>query len=586
MSWKKTLILGLVFLCAGAGYFLDRSLTQKRQMNREREEALFTLKKEDISAFTLTNPEGSFHLEKKEEKWRIVKPRELKADVDQVESLLANLAGARRYDPVETKELEQYGLDNPRETIILESEKTGEKQALYIGLESTSSGRYFATTRGDKTVFTVAAHIRNFLNKNLFFLRDKTVFDIQGDEIVKLEIARKEQTVVLEKSGEEEWRLLSPVKDKADIVAVRNLLSDIETLRATSFEEDKITTPGFFGLDSPRINLAIGSPHTTSTLMIGKEDPSTPRYYAQKGNAEEYFTVSKRFVEEVEKDAGEFRSGDVFRIPTEDILEIKIIVGESVVSLVRENDDLWNFQGSPDIPVHQGKVQDLLLEIGALQIKSFEDETPKALEPYGLSSPRARLILYPVDRDKKEILSFGNKADDRDICYTRISHRPLIFGLDWTKVCNFYLTRHDLQDRRLFTFSGEEIHHIEIGEAAQKRYLEKKGERWFVRTESEVKGTEIPSYEVLGVLANIGGLEYDARLDEEKIKAIRDISPEKILEGAIKDKEGKILESFEVFGSDADPSLTLKTSKGEYFLIAKDKMEKLRSDFDALFENK
>jgi bifunctional DNA-binding transcriptional regulator/antitoxin component of YhaV-PrlF toxin-antitoxin module len=585
MSWKKTLILGLIFLCAGAGYFLDRGLTQKRQLTREREEALFTLKKEDITAFTLTNPEGSFRLEKKDEKWRIANHGDLKADADQVESLLANLAGAKRYDPVETKDLEQYGLDKPLETVILECEKTGGKQTLYIGLESATSGRYFATAVGDKTVFTVASHIRNFLDKNLFYLRDKTVFDIKAGDMVKIEIARDEQKVVLEKSGEAEWRLLSPVKDKADITAVRNLLTDIETLRAASFEEDALTTPGSFGLDAPLIHLTIGSSETTPTLVIGKEDPGAPRFFAQKGDAGQIFTVSKRFVEELQKDAGQFRSREVFRIPADDIQEIKIIVGEGVVSLVREEGDKWNFQEAPDISVHQGKAQDLLREIGGLQIKSFEDESPASLEPYGLSAPRARLILYPGDRDKKEILSFGNKAEGRDICFARISHRPLIFGLDWTKVCNFYLTRHDLEDRRLFSISTEDVYRIEIGEAAQKRYLEKKGERWFARTESEVKGTEIPSYSVLGVITDIGELEFDARLDEEKIKAIQDISPEKILEGVLKDKDGKILESLEVFGSDAEPSLTLKTATGGYFLIAKEKMEKFRADFDALFEN-
>ncbi|MBN1901773.1 hypothetical protein JW926_10670, partial [Candidatus Sumerlaeota bacterium] len=181
---------------------------------------------------------------------------------------------------------------------------------------------------------------------------------------------------------------------------------------------------------------------------------------------------------------------------------------------------------------------------------------------------------------------FGNKAEDRDVCFARISHRPLVFGLDWTKVCNFYLTRHDLQDRRLLAVSKEDVYRIEIREAAQKRHLEKKGERWFVRTESEVKGTEVPSYEAAGILAAIGEMEFDARLDDEKIKAMREVSPEKILEVVLKDKDEKLLECFEVYGSEAEPSLTLRMSEGVYFLIAKEKIEKFRSRFDSLFDKK
>ncbi|MBN1902644.1 DUF4340 domain-containing protein, partial [Candidatus Sumerlaeota bacterium] len=434
MSWKKTIILGLIFLCAGAGYFLDRMMTRKRLLIREREEALLSLKKEDITAFTLTNPEGSFRLEKKDETWRLTAPLDLKADEDQMESLLSNLAGAKRYDPVETKDLEQYGLNNPGETITLECGETNETQTLYIGLESASSGRYFATAKGDKTVFTVASHIKIFLDKNLFFLRDKNVLNVKGDDIEKIEIIRGKDAIILEKRNDDEWLLSRPVSDKADIAVVRNLLSDIETLRATSFEDDRNTTPGFYGMDAPGMYLTIGCGESTPTLIMGKEDSSSLKVYAKRDGSEQIFTLSKRFVDEIRKEAEEYRSKEAFCIKVEDIREIKIIVGESFVSLVREKDDKWSFRGAPDIPVNQGKVQNLLLEIGALRIVSFEDEFPNSLETYGLSSPRARLILYPEDRDKKEILSFGNKAEDRDVCFARISHRPLVFGLDWTKV--------------------------------------------------------------------------------------------------------------------------------------------------------
>ena len=83
MSGRKTIILGLVFLCAGAAFFADRSLSKKRQLVKDREEALFNFDQKDIASFTLANPHGAFRIEKREEEWRIVEPRELKADKDQ-----------------------------------------------------------------------------------------------------------------------------------------------------------------------------------------------------------------------------------------------------------------------------------------------------------------------------------------------------------------------------------------------------------------------------------------------------------------------------------------------------------------------
>ena len=584
MSWRKTIILGLLFLTAGAGYFADRSLTQKRELVKQRVESLSLIQKEEVTAFTLKNRSGTFRLEKKGQEWRILEPQNLKTDMDQVDSLLSNITVAKKYDPVETSDLAQYGLDKPKETLTLEAAGATRKQTLHIGLESTTPGRYFATIEGEKTVFTVASHVKNFLDKNLFHLRDKTIFDIKKEDITKLEIDQTGTSVTLQKNDRNFWVMSSPVQDAADKRAMDNLLSDIETLRATSFEEDQTTTPGFYGLDQALLLFTITAKEPV-TLQIGREEPSSSRYFARKKDSGPIFSLPKRFVDEIGKAPGEFRSRDIFKMASNDIYEIKLIVGESFVSLVKDEAGVWHFSSEPEIPAHKGRVEKLLSDIAGLRIASFIEETPSSLAPYGLDAPRARVILYPKDKKDKEILSFGNKAEGKDVCYARISTRPFIFGVDWTKVSDFYMTRQDLQDRRILPIIKDTIYKIDLVKQGKKRILERRDDRWFAKESDEDKGKEVPAYEVFGVLADITELEFDSEMETRGAESPGIPSGEAFLvQITLFDKTGGTLEVWELQGSADAPTLTLKNSKGKNYLIRHTPFQKILDDFNTLFK--
>jgi|GEM_PF-553504 len=579
MSWRKTIILGLLFLCAGAGYLLDRNLSKKHQLMKEREEALLNLDKKEINAISLRNQEGAFRLVKKENDWFLVQPRELKADKDQLESLLSNLTAARKYDPVETKDFSQYGLEKPRREITLECEKTGTKITLFIGLESTSSGRYFARINTENSVFAVASHIKNNLDKNLYHLRDKTVFDIKQEALSGLEIAQPGQTIVLQKSDGEKWRILEPVKEVADDRAVKNLLSDIATLRATSFEDDQTTTPGFYGLDQPWLSLTI-SAGREQTLFIGKEDTPAPRFFARKQNDPQVFTLAKRFVEALAKKPGALRSKELFKIAPENVREVKFIVGDTFFSVKKDDKETWQFPTRPDWLVDQSKMDTLLNELSLLQIQTFEQQPASNLETFGLKAPSARVILYPENREQKEILSFGDKAKNRDICFARISTRSAILGLNWTKVGAFYLTEQDLRDRRILHLDPENISRMEISEKQKTLVLERKQDHWFAKKNRDSKGEEVPHYMVFGVMATLTNLSFEHE--------ITDIAGDKLIPSEdyfnIYDKNGGKIESLQLFRDKNSDALLIKTLHQKLYSIREVGFSKLKDDFHALFE--
>jgi len=574
MTWRKTIILGLVFLCAAAGYLVDRALTGKKKIIKEERQKLFNLSPEAVSAFTLENRSGRYRLEKKEGAWQIVEPRKLPADEGQVESLLTNLVLAKKYHPIKTGERVQYGLDNPTASIALEEKVSGGKQTLLVGVESTTTGRYFAAFKGGDAVFTIAGHIRNFLDKNLYHLRDKTVLTVSAEDIRAIKVEGSGRSLSLEKDKQGGWRLLEPGPDRADGGMVKNLLSELAALKASSFEEDTATTPGSYGLDDPLFTLSVTADESY-TLFIGKKDVPREQNFARREYDEQVITLPARFIRLLSGDPNEYRSREIFRIEPGDIREIKIIVGASFVSVQREEGGTWRFQSRPDLRVHQGRVKSLLSSVSSLRIDTFEDANPDSLKHYGLDVPRARVIIYSGDREEKEILSFGKKAEDRDICFARVSTRPFIFGIDWTLVGGFYLTRQDLEDRRLFPVNQEKIHRVTFQTGDIEGALERKKGKWVV------EGKEAQVLRVVGILSGIINLEFVREISESETTEFDQAMDSPEIRMVLDGEGDEILGGFSAVKGEG-PEYILRTRSGKHYLVSPDEIEDLRESLEDL----
>lgn len=577
MNWKKTIILGLIFLCAMAGYFADRSRSKQRQLIKERENALIPFVAEKVARFMLVNASGTYRLQKEGETWFIIEPRRLPADADQAQSLLANLSAAKQYDPVETSDFAQYGLDKPRASIALEDPQTGAKATLRVGLESTARDRFFASFEGEKKVFTIAVHIKNALEKNLYHLREKKVFGLKKDRIASVLVQYEGVLTYLQKIPDGKWLLQSPFMEETDAPSVENFLSTLETLRAASFLDDAPTTPGSFGFDSPRAVITVQADDTT-TLIVGSAESINERCFARIKDAKTVFTITETFMNQLAAAPNSLRSREVIKLKESDLSEIKLIAGDSYISLVRDEKGEWQLKGDESIRLDRSRLRRLFADLASLRISSFETDHPLSLQPYGLDNPRARVILYPQNREERVILSFGNQAEGRDIAYASISDRPLIFGVDWTRVGDFYLVKSDLEDRRFFDFESGAIHRISIKDKDFDGALEKKGERWFAVLSASTKSPEVANPKLTVLLTDLLNLEYEMEVQESRVP-----SGASIIEIKISDKDAKQLAGLSVFMEDA-PQIAVKTAVGKTYLARRPNLENFIESFKNIFQ--
>ena len=577
MTWKKTAILGLIFLCAMAGYFADSSRSRQRQLVKERQNDLIPFDAETATRFTLINASGTYRLQKNGEVWFITEPRQLQADADQVQPLLANLSAAKQYDPVESNDFAQYGLDKPRASILLEDPHTGAKATLRVGLESTAHDRFFAALEGEKKVFTIAVHIKTALEKNLYHLRDKKVFAIKKDRIARVQIQCEGVLTAMQKMPDGKWQLQSPFMEETDAPSVENLLSTLETLRASSFLDDAPTTPGSFGFDKPRAVIAVQADDLT-TLILGRAEKIGERYFARIKDAQTIFTISELFVNQISAAPNSLRSREIVKLKESDISEVKLITGDNYISVVKDEKGEWRLKDDDNVRLDRARVRRLFADLASLRIATFEAEHPRSLQPYGLDNPRARVILYPQNREERVVLSFGNQAEGRDVAYAAISNRPIVFGVDWTRIGDFYLVKSDLEDRKIFEFEPSDIHHIRIKDKDFEGILEKKGERWLAISNAVSKKPEIAPPQMMVLLNEILNLEYEMEVQEPRTP--KDAS---IVDIKISDKDAGELANISVYMEDK-PQVLLKTAGGKSYLVRRLEIEKIIKSFMGFFE--
>src|SRR6266852_2258458 len=195
-------------------------------------------------------------------KWRIVKPRALRADADVVADFLEKLEGAKAIEFADDapKTLAPYGLDKPsRVTVWLGRDKDRFSRTLLVGRPVPEKKGVYVKREGEAGVLLTAEAVWTTSPKTVAVLRDKTVVTYAYDKLTKVELAHGRGVVTLEKDGTG-WKLTAPEALKADSSAVTGVLWKIRDLRALGVAElrDRALLPAFDIGDIKKARVAAG----------------------------------------------------------------------------------------------------------------------------------------------------------------------------------------------------------------------------------------------------------------------------------------------------------------------------------------
>lgn len=343
--------------------------------------------------------------------WQITAPKPYNADQTNVSSTLSSLASLNSERVVADKaaNLQQYGLA-PASAEIDITEKDNQSQKLLLGDTNPTGNAIYAMLAGDAHLYTIASYNKNSIAKNLNDLRDKRLLPVAADQISRLDITRKGQTIEFGRN-KDEWQILQPKPLRANSVEVGDLISKLTDARMDLSATDSEESSSAFASAAPVASVKVTAPSGSQELQIKK---SKDLYYAKSSAVEGIHKVNADLAQALDKDLDYFRNKKVLDLGFNDPNKVELHAGSKSYFLTRTNSDWWSNGKKMDVDT----VGAFLSDLRDLSADKFVDS--------GFSNPTIQLTVTWDDNKRTENISI---AKDGDAYIAKRDNEPTLYHL-------------------------------------------------------------------------------------------------------------------------------------------------------------
>jgi len=258
----------------------------------------------------LSSPRGRVVIERDGTAWKITDPEALKADGGAVNALLWSLRDLRALGFLTDApaEIPRF-LKKPEVTARIWEEGTKEPKTVLLEPSSDVRGgkpTAVAAVEGQGPVVLVDAKALQDLSKTVGDLRDKSLFPtFEIGDVKRAKVTAAGKPLVVEKSGESDWKVLEPSRGPAKSVKVTDLLFTVKSLRWKEIVSPKGDDAARYGLDHPELEVSLlkADGGELGTLLVGKQEGSVTYVRIKAGPA--IYAVESGLVTDLRKAPGE-----------------------------------------------------------------------------------------------------------------------------------------------------------------------------------------------------------------------------------------------------------------------------------------
>jgi hypothetical protein len=244
-----------------------------------RDKTVVDVERDKVMRIDIESPKGPVSLARENDRWQIVAPSSVPAD--QVEAgamifkmkelraqgfLTEDAAGIARYlaKPTVRVSVTEQGAPAPRTLLLAPSpERRGGAPTAY------------AAVAGQGPVVLVDGKALDDLARSIDELRDRTLLSgLEPKDIKRMRVRAGGQTVVVERSGDADWKLVEGGKGSAKAVTVDNLLYSLRALKWKTIASPSGDDPAKYGLDAPALEVALlkADGGELAAILVGKRE--------------------------------------------------------------------------------------------------------------------------------------------------------------------------------------------------------------------------------------------------------------------------------------------------------------------------
>jgi hypothetical protein len=328
--------------------------------------------------------------------WQITEPKPLRADQANVSSALSSLSSLNSQRVIEDKasDLKQYGLAPPAAELDV-TEKDNKSQKLLLGDDTPNGSTAYAMLAGDPRVYTISSYLRTSIAKSLNDFRDKRLLPVSADQVSRLEIVGKNQTLEFGRT-QGGWQILQPKPMRADGNQVGDLVQKLTDARMDLNGSDPKESASAFAAGTPVATAKITDSIGAQELQIKK---SKDAYYAKSTAVDGIDKVNADLAQGLDKSVDDFRNKKLFDFGFTDPTKLEIHTGSKTYLLTRSGQDWWSNGKKMDVDT----VAQLLSNLRDLAADKFADS--------GFANPTINIAVTSEDGKTTEKVSITKSGD-------------------------------------------------------------------------------------------------------------------------------------------------------------------------------
>ncbi|HUJ79111.1 MAG TPA: DUF4340 domain-containing protein [Nitrospiria bacterium] len=419
--WRGLLLWTGVLLVLGAYLWLvDLPSEREAQKTSEQAGKLLPFDAGTATALVLTTADSTISLKRDQgSAWRILSPLKTDADQAAVQTLLMGLNNASQLRVIDENPtaLERYGLAPA--AVSLRLTVGGVEHEVEFGADSPVGASTYARILAapetghpadgglSSPVLLVPRETKEAVDKKLFDLRRKELFDLAAADVSAMELHYPDQPVPLIRlerrampatGGAQAvaWQMVAPIHAAADNDVVRTLIKQVSSLRATAILDNE---------KNKKIN-ELKKPKVEMTLHAGNRAIPV-KYYFPLGEETAYavttpesplYQVDRERVLQFEKTVFDLMDKRIVQLEPDAVQRLAVDRLGETYQLTRRGKD-WLYNGQPLLKPAAEKVQKFLNALGQAKVEKIAGNSISAWSKLGLASGAIIITLFSGDQN-------------------------------------------------------------------------------------------------------------------------------------------------------------------------------------------
>jgi Domain of unknown function (DUF4340) len=347
-------------------------------------------------------------------KWQMISP-DYPADQEASNTLVTAADNVSQDRLVEDKlsDPKTYGFDDPSLLVVVTT-KAGKVTKLLIGDDAPANGGSYAKVEGNPKVYTVAAFVKNGLNKTFNDLRDKRLLSFDQDKLSRVELTAKKQTEEFGRD-KDQWQIVKPKPLRADGSQVDDLIRKLKDVKMDTSvsDEDAKKAASAFASGTPVATAKFTDPSGTQQIEIRK---SKDDYYAKSSVVAGVYKVPAEIGTSVDKGLDDFRQKKLFDFGFNDPSKVEMHDGGKSYSFAKSGED-WTSGGKKLDNIGMQSFLDKLRDLAAA----------KFIDSGTLGTPSTDIAVTWSDGKRVEKVLIAKQGSDY---IAQRENEPALYGLD------------------------------------------------------------------------------------------------------------------------------------------------------------